>query len=504
MNLTRTFGVIGIVLLAGVLSAQDDLRKGTIKKIDADKSTLVVTMDGKDLVLQVTAETRVMDRAGKTFTDPFKDRVFTVGAAVVFKADVKGDSGVLVGIRVDAGKKDASGQVRMAKIVKLDPDKRTITLNVQGKHLDLIMTEKTQVFDAKGDNLKERLQGFKIGADVFYKAEQKDGKDYLFGIKLSDGKGGAPPFAKVDSSHLIPLNQLGDKEYQAGFQGGLYPDGKNARPKAHEAEGVRLAKNLQPLDREGKPDPQGKIVILSIGMSNTSQASSGFEKVLASAEGVNPSVLFVNGAVGGMTASRIQNPESADGAKYWDIVDARLKKAGATRAQVQVVWIKEADIGPNEGFPGYAKKLAKELATIVQLVPKRFPNVKLGYLSSRTYGGYATSPLNPEPYAYESAFAVKWLIERQIKGEPDLSYDSDKAERKAPWLSWGPYLWANGSTKRTDGFSYDKSDFTANDGTHLTPAGQEKVGRLLLHFFQTDTTTRPWFNAKVSKSPEPK
>lgn len=189
-----------------------------------------------------------------------------------------------------------------------------------------------------------------------------------------------------------------------------------------------------------------------------------------------------------MTAARIQNPDNADGTKYWTVVDQQLKKAGVTRKQVQVVWIKQADAGPRDGFPAYAKKLEEELANIVQILPKRFPNAKLTYLSSRTYAGYATTGLNPEPYAYESGFSVKWLIERQIKGESALSH----ADGKAPWLSWGPYLWANGSKKRADGFSYEQADFAA-DGTHHSAAGSDKIGRLMVHFFQTDTTTRTWF-----------
>jgi hypothetical protein len=176
-------------------------------------------------------------------------------------------------------------------------------------------------------------------------------------------------------------------------------------------------------------------------------------------------------------------------------VDQRLKEVGMTRAQVEVIWIKEADAGPREGFPGYAKKLQKELTRIVQLLPERFPNLKQVYLSSRTYGGFARTPLNPEPYAYESGFAVKWLIEDQLRGKPALNYDPAKGAVKAPWLSWGPYLWANGIAPRAaDGFSYEESDF-ASDGTHLSPAGVDKVGRLMLRFFSSDTTTRPWFVA---------
>jgi hypothetical protein len=292
------------------------------------------------------------------------------------------------------------------------------------------------------------------------------------------------------------LNELGEREYKDGYKGGFYADGKNERPEAHEAEGRRRAKEIQPRNGEGTPHPQGKIVLLSIGMSNTSQASNGFQQALAAAEGINPKLVFVNGAVGGMTASRIQDPESADGIKYWTEVDDRLRKAGVTRAQVQVLWIKEADGGPKDGFPLYAKKLEKELATIVQIFPKRFPNAKLVYLSSRTYGGYATTPLNPEPYAYESGFSVKWLIERQINTDAALNFDAKRGEVRAPWLSWGPYLWANGSKKRADGFSYTSGDFTAKDGTHLSASGMEKVGRLMLQFFQNDSTTRSWFLAK--------
>src|SRR5262249_31342924 len=172
------------------------------------------------------------------------------------------------------------------------------------------------------------------------------------------------------------------------------------------------------------------------------------------------------------------------------------KEAGVTPAQVQVVWIKQADRGPREGFPKYAQKLEGELEKIVQLLPTRFPNVKLVYLSSRTFAGWATTRLNPEPYAYESGFSVKWLIEKQLKGEAALNYDPKKGDVKAPWLSWGPYLWANGSKKRADGFFYEEADFVAGDRTHPSQAGQLKVARQLLNFFKTDSTAKMWFCGK--------
>lgn len=368
----------------------------------------------------------------------------------------------------------------------------SIALLVGGKEVRFSFTDTLQVLDAPGQAPPESLKAFKEGTAVFFKAEIRDGKDLLVVLKLAEAGGGGKELPKIDTSKLVPLNELGAKAYQ-GFPGGFYPEGKNERPKAHEAAGLALVRQVQPRDAAGKPSAEGKIVLLSIGMSNTSQASQGFQKALKAEEGINPRFLFVNGAQGGMTAVAIQDPDDKKtGTRFWATVDERLKSAGVTRQQVQAIWIKQADAGPRDGFPAYAKKLEGELTRIVQLLPGRFPNLKLVYLSSRTYGGYARTPLNPDPYSYESAFSVKWLIERQIKGDPALNFDPKRGEVKAPWLSWGPYLWANGAVKRADGFFYEASDFVG-DGTHLSPSGQEKVGRLMVDFFKNDTTSRTWF-----------
>lgn len=486
--------VLSLVLfgaVAGVLLAQDGIGRGIVRKIDADAKTVVVDQNGKDVTLTIKAQTRVVDAAGQASEDPFKEKVFTVGEAIFFKKD---DGGDLVAVRV-AGKEPKNSGIQRGTLVKVEPEKLTVTLKQDGKEIVAVADEKTLFFEAKGTDAKEKLGTFKAGADVNFVVRPQGDGNYLVGIRSFDAK---PPakFAKVDSSKLVPIDELGDAEYKDGFKGGFYPGG-NKRPAAHEAAGVALGESIQPLDTAGKPAEGGKIVMLSVGMSNTSQASGGFQKALRSAEGVNPKFLFVNGAVGGQTAAIVQSTETPQGAKYWAVVDDRLKMAGSSREQVQIVWIKQADAGPSQGFPAYAKKLEEELAKIVQILPKRFPNTKIVYLSSRTYGGFATTGLNPEPYAYESGFSVKWLIERQLKGEAGLNFDAKKGEVTAPWLSWGPYLWANGTKKRAaDGFFYEQSDF-GDDGTHHSAAGSEKIGQLMVRFFQSDTTSRPWFGAKA-------
>jgi hypothetical protein len=376
-------------------------------------------------------------------------------------------------------------------IKKLDVDQGTIIITFAGQDREFVLGRQTQVVGARSGTLKERLQGFKEGAEVFFKVGKEDGKDYVVGLKLANPRERAA-LPKVDTSALKPLTELDAGEYH-GYQGGLYPGGKNQRPAAHEAAGLHLAQQVQPLDADGKPSADGKIVLLSIGMSNTTQEFAVFKRSADGHPDKNPKLVIVDGAQGGMSANRIVNPEdNGSGTRFWTTVDQRLKQAGVTRQQVQVSWIKQADPGPTQGFPKYARTLQAELQQIVQLLHRRFPNLKLVYLSSRTYGGYARTPLNPEPYAYESGFAVKWLIEEQIKGDPALNYDPAKGKIQAPWLSWGPYLWANGVTKRADGLFYEPNDF-AEDGTHPGASGRRKVADMLLHFFKTDSTTKPWF-----------
>jgi hypothetical protein len=153
--------------------------------------------------------------------------------------------------------------------------------------------------------------------------------------------------------------------------------------------------------------------------------------------------------------------------------------------------LKEADAGPTQQFPIHANTLRDELVAIVKLVKLKFPNCNIVYLSSRTYGGYATTTLNPEPYAYESGFSVKWVIEKQINEDTTLACTGDN--QKAPWLAWGPYLWADGLSPRSDGLLWDITDFVSTDGTHPSTSGRQKVAAALINYLKSDSTARMWF-----------
>jgi hypothetical protein len=106
--------------------------------------------------------------------------------------------------------------------------------------------------------------------------------------------------------------------------------------------------------------------------------------------------------------------------------------------------------------------------------------------------------INPEPYAYESGFAAKWVIEAQLRqmyeaGAPvDLLAGDLNYEAGAPWLAWGPYYWADGRTPRSDGLVWVPDDLKG-DGTHLARQGIEKITALLLDFFRTSPHVRCWY-----------
>ncbi len=302
----------------------------------------------------------------------------------------------------------------------------------------------------------------------------------------------------LESRELLataPLPDLGPGLYK-GVVGGLYPNGENTRPPGHEAYGVNLAQNaIKPLDPTGNPNASGKIVMISVGMSNTTQefggSSNSFKPRADADPSKNPKLVIVDGAQGGKPASAWIDPN----ATTWTVVDQRLAAAGVTPQQVQVAWVKQADAQPNQygQFPAHAQHLEGELAAIARNLKTNYPNIQIAYYSSRTMS-YQTNPnaLNPEPFAFESGFSTKWMIEDQLNGDPNLNFNPANGPVVAPYLSWASYLWADGANPRSDGFIWEIADLQA-DLTHPSPSGVKKVADQLLAFFKSDPTATPWF-----------
>ncbi|HZM82608.1 MAG TPA: hypothetical protein VFC19_43380 [Candidatus Limnocylindrales bacterium] len=294
----------------------------------------------------------------------------------------------------------------------------------------------------------------------------------------------------------IPLSDLGTGNYM-GAGGGLYAAGSNTRPAGHDAAGVSLATNaVRPRNAAGAIDPvNGKIVLISIGMSNTTQEFQRFIEVARTDPDLNPQLTIVDGAQGGQDAIAWSTPNSAT----WTVLANRLAAAGVTAPQVQTLWLKQQISGDALGaFPGGAQTLRDRLRDIVTIARSKYPNLRIAFLSSRTYGDY-NGPVRGKG-AYESAFAVKFLLRDQITGDARLAFG---ASGPAPWLAWGPYLWADGLGSdglpggvpgRSDGLEWACADFQS-DGIHPSASGRNKVAGFLLSFLKSDTAATPWFRA---------
>ena len=153
-----------------------------------------------------------------------------------------------------------------------------------------------------------------------------------------------------------------------------------------------------------------------------------------------------------------------------------LAANGFSENQVQAIFFKSANgyprcdiaklhcVDPNNDVPDaylseqYLGDILRYLKCCKANGQPRYPQLRQVFVTSRIYGGYAVNAtgdnggqdagcLSPEPYAYESAFAVERLIVHQIDNSTD-QYSGQVDYNTAPWFDWGPYLWADADTPR--------------------------------------------------------
>jgi uncharacterized protein YjdB/lysophospholipase L1-like esterase len=346
----------------------------------------------------------------------------------------------------------------------------------------------------------------------------------------------------------IALMDMKSSDSYLGFAGGLYENSSDTVPPDHDAAGVAAAAAIHPLNQSGNQVSNGAVVFLGIGMSNATIEFSAFKTAALANSSVNRTTLAMeDGAYGSVTACEwtvAQGPTTAacpnasgvPAENQYDrvrdtvlAIDTSAPSAPSgcgtttnpclTEAQVQVIWLKDANPAPADNGLGSltsstvcandltanpvpeACNYELQLGKILRAARSRYPNLKQVFLSTRIYAGYASVPLNPEPYAYEYGFSAKWVIEAQIlqnrNGTADfvagnLNYDSSKGTVVAPWTAWGTYLWADGDIPRSDSLVWLPSDFQS-DGTHPNPQGTQKVVNLLMNFFLSSKYTSSWF-----------
>jgi len=221
----------------------------------------------------------------------------------------------------------------------------------------------------------------------------------------------------------------------------------------------------------------GRIVVIAISMSNGNLEFGRFIDLYANDPEVSEAVALVNCARGGNALERWLEKQS-----LWDDCKDKVVAAGFTLDQIKVVWAKDADQFTDHGrtLPDPAADyfdLVTNISGLSERIGEEFPSVQAVFHSSRIYAGYvspARQAARGEPISYEGGLAVNAAIERWKAGElPD-----------APWIGWGPYLWANATTPNASGLVWLPEDF--RDGgvdPHPSDAGQTKVADALHAFF---------------------
>lgn len=388
-------------------------------------------------------------------------------------------------------------------IKEVDAEKGVLHIYANGQDRHVTTARDIEILGTDGKPLAGGLKSkeLKKGLEVSISLYKGDLGPVVQTIRLgahraSDSAG----VSGQSTSGLKPLTEMTATDRYKGEDGGLYGNGMNVPPTAHLVAARKQTERIVPLDADGKPSKDGLIGLVSISMSNATQEYSLFKQIADKDPSKSPHVSIVDCAQGGQAMAEWVNPE----ARAWVEAGRRLQQAKVSPHQVQVVWIKLANKGPHGDLPEHGRKLQQDTLAVLHNAKTRFPNLRIAYLGSRIYGGYAGSQLNPEPYAYEGAFVVRWLIQDQIKGEQDLRYDDNASGTpKAPLLLWGPYLWANGGTPRkSDGLVWERKDL-GGDGTHPSDSGRRKVADLLLTFFKEDALASSWFVKKSNDDVRP-
>jgi len=285
------------------------------------------------------------------------------------------------------------------------------------------------------------------------------------------------------NSGLTPFLDLQTGTYM-GYQAGLYPGGTNTLTGPHLKSGKTIAKGIKPLDGDGNVNfGDGVVLVAGFGPSVPGHIYNKFvEHVRTPSEkyDMNPCMDAINLCVGGKDISYPTSDSLY--VAYWEGLVQNVYDVGYTPQQVQIGWMYFNAKGLTEppAFPGKSLEMEELYIQFINKAKEYFPNLKIMYMSSRHWGGFADTTITEyyslaEPASYQNSWSVKWTVEAQINGtEPRLQYKG--AAPKAPYILWGPNFWCDGELKRMwDDKKYIcELSFDEDDGYHLSDQQDSK------------------------------
>lgn len=301
-----------------------------------------------------------------------------------------------------------------------------------------------------------------------------------------------------DSTGMIPLNDLGTG-YYLDYEGGLFKEGSNSPTAAHLDKGKKIANNLKKRDDFGNIDEaNGTIMMIGMGASVASDAFNTFRDTMLAQDwpGVNPCLEVKSVFIGGKDMGDILDPDQ----NYWGTFQDRLDAKFIDPDQVQVAWMLMQSEATTHDVESYVTYVIGQYKLILADMLDEMPNLRIVFLSGMHYTGY-TAPSHErydamvEPKGYWGNLAIRELINQQMDGDPDLDFEG--ADRKVPYITWGPYFWADGTNPRADGLSWSCEEFRSDStggGFHLKEEYQYKEGDMIYDFLTTNDVAKLFFN----------
>ncbi|MEM8484045.1 MAG: T9SS type A sorting domain-containing protein [Bacteroidota bacterium] len=297
----------------------------------------------------------------------------------------------------------------------------------------------------------EVVTGLVANTEHFWRVRANDAggsSDWSAVFSFTTGEGGS-------SNEMIALDLMSPSDSYYGLHGGLVDNGTP----------TVTATN-------------GKIVIVAISMSNGFQEYNRFIELYENHPDMADQIELVNCAVGGSAIERWIETNNDLWSKCKDKVTNKH-----SLDQVKVIWAKNADQFTEHGLTlpdpnADYYDLVNNIGSLMQRIHAEFPSVQAVFNSSRIWGGYVSDnkqAARGEPISYEGGFATNTVIEQFQQGQ---------ISNAPPWIGWGPYIWANGTTPNASGIFWDLSDF--QDGgvnQHPSANGAKKVADALHEFF---------------------
>lgn len=292
------------------------------------------------------------------------------------------------------------------------------------------------------------------------------------------------------------IGDQGQTIYRSTFVGGWYGNGLNQRTPLHQKISADAADQVQRLDVNGNPDPNGLIGLVGFGFSGSKMVWDEMPAALANP--ANPplraGLVTVNCAYPGQDADDWSVAPSATPPPWcWNVhVPAQLALAGVSPQQVQVAWI---STGKRQAgaFPQSVSGLQALMALIAQHAKTVWPNLRLLYIDTVPCNHYIDPALGlSEPDYFESGFAVQQLIQQQLSGDPALNPAHPAYPIVAPVIDWGGKLWCDGSRADSRGHTWICPDDVRPDGHHPSIVGAQKLAALIAKRWRDDGVACRW------------